>query len=111
MSRHGEHPDSAFIFFIKLVANRLNSLDFPGQKIKKEILDRGEILVKPEDCIFRKDLLYLSYYREKIETRSGNPELRKKALEMKQKGRIIERVWTQLFEDSIKQLISRGLEN
>lgn len=112
VARHGEHPDSAFIFFVKLVANRLNSLDFPGQKILKDIRARGDIPFDAEDCIFRKDLLYLSYFYRKIQLGSENSsEQKRKAIEMKRKGQLIEQVWTRLFEESIEQLVSGGLEN
>lgn len=113
VSRHKEHPDSAFIFFVNLVANRINSLDFPGQKIKNEILNAPDqdTIIDPADCIFRKDLLYLSYYHEKIETNSKNSELKRKAIEARKKGRLIEQVWTHVFEGSIKQLASRGFDD
>lgn len=109
VSRYKEHPDSAFIFFVKIVANKLNSIDFPGRKIKEEILYKEKIF--PEDCIFRKDLLFLSCYNEKIKTDSEDSELKKKVIEIRQKSQIIERVWTRFFEDSIEQLVSRGSEN
>lgn len=103
VARHGEHPDSVFIFFVKLVANRLNSLDFPGQETIKNIRGYEDISFEPEDCIFRKDLLYLSYCSE------NSSELKKKEIEMRRKSRLIERVWTRIFEESMKQLVSRGL--